>query len=167
MGVKLHVGCGGDIKAGYVNIDEFNPKADLQLSIQALNYPDNSIEQIEGYMVLEHLSPQDALAFVQNAHRMLHPGGRLVLEVPDLAKIARLLLIFADDAEYLDDGAFGLRGVFGEPTQHMTVGDYHKWGYTPATARRLMHRGGFRQFSISDGLSHNFPLRDMRIEAVK
>jgi hypothetical protein len=166
-GIRLHVGCGDDIKPGYINIDEFNPKADERKAIQALDYPDNSIERIEGYMVLEHLSPRDALAFVRNAHRMLQPGGVLILECPDLEKMARLTLIFGDDPEYLELGAFGLRGVFGEPTDHMTVGDYHKWGYTPSTAARLVRQGSFTKFTISDGLSHCFPLRDMRIEAIK
>lgn len=167
MGVKLHIGCGNDIWEGYVNIDEFNPKADLKTPVQGLNYPDNSIERIEGYMVLEHLSFTDARLFLVNAYRMLEKGGTLVLEVPDLAKVARLILIFADDPEQLEKGPFGLRGVFGEPTNHMTVGDYHKWGYTPALAEAMVREAGFSQAIISDGISHRYPLRDMRIEAIK
>lgn len=167
MGVKLHVGCGGDIRPGYVNIDEFDPRADVKMPLQRLTYPEASVERLEGYMVLEHLSPEDALAFVTNAHRMLEPGGMLVLECPDLAKVSRLIVAFADDADYLERGAFGLRGIFGEPTDHMTSGDYHKWGYTPSTAIKLMRAGGFKDVRILDGTSHAYPLRDMRVEAVK
>ncbi len=167
MGLKLHVGCGSDIKAGYVNIDEFNPRADVKKSIQALDYPAGTIERIEGYMVLEHLSPEDAHAFVRNAYRMLQPGGVLVLECPDLVKTSRLIMIFAHDPEYLDKGVFGLRGVFAEATDHMTPGDYHKWGYTPSTAAELVRGAGFTNYVIGDGISHYYPLRDMRIEATR
>jgi hypothetical protein len=49
----------------------------------------------------------------------------------------------------------------------MTVGDYHKWGYTPALMGDLMRRSGFSSFSITDGTSHGYPIRDMRVVAVK
>jgi SAM-dependent methyltransferase len=167
MGLKLHVGCGSDLKPGYVNIDEFNPKADVKMPLQKLDYPDGSLDAVEGYMVIEHLDPQDAVAFVRNVHRMLAPGGRLILECPDLEKVSRLALVFADDTEYMRKGAFGLRGFFGEPTDHMVTGDYHKWGYTPASALRLLREGGFSKCSVSDAYSHCYPLRDLRMEAVK
>jgi hypothetical protein len=167
MGLKIHVGCGGDIKSGYINIDQFDPRADLQLAIQALNFAPDSVERIEGYMVLQYLSRRDALGFVRNARRMLQPGGILILECQDATKVARLILLFANDPEYLEKGPFGLRGLFGEPTDHMTEGDYPKWGYTPSTATELMREGGFSKISIADGISHNCPIRDMRIEAIK
>lgn len=166
-GTRLHVGCGGDIRPGYINIDEFNPAADVRMRIQDLSYPSNSIDRIEGYMVLEHLSPDDAVRFASNSFRMLKEGGVLVLECPDLLKVCRLIIVFKDDLETLERGAFGLRGLFGEPTGQMTLGDYHKWGYTPALAEAFLRGIGFAKVDISDGMSHQCPIRDMRIEAVK
>jgi SAM-dependent methyltransferase len=167
MGTRLHVGCGGDIRPGYVNIDEFNPKADVKMALQDIDYPAGSVDAIEGYMVIEHLNPDDALAFVRNAHRMLRPGGVLILECPDLEKVSRLTLVFAGDPQYLRKGAFGLRGFFGEPTDHMVTGDYHKWGYTPALSLKLLRDGGFTECRVGDGYSHCYPLRDLRMEAVR
>jgi hypothetical protein len=167
MAINLHIGCGDDIKPGYVNIDEFNPRADLRIPIQDISYPDDSVDLIEGMMVLEHLSFFDAQAFVAKAYRMLRAGGRLILEMPDLEKVCRLTLVFVDDPEQLEKGAFGLRGFFGEPKSGMTVGDLHKWGYTQSTAAKLLRDAGFTRFSLGDGTSHCFPLRDMRVEAIK
>ena len=167
MGLKLHIGCGNNLKPGYVNIDEHNPKADVRIPIQRLAYPNGSVERIEGYMVLEHLTPADTRLFLRNAHGMLEPGGTLILEVPDLEKVCRLILMFAGDPEHLETGPFGLRGIFGEPTDHMTIGDYHKWGYTPALAEKMVRDAGFSRVTISDGVSHLYPLRDMRVEAIK
>ena len=167
MSLKLHIGCGSDIKPGYVNIDSHNPAADSCTAIQEIDFPDGSVDRIEGYMVLEHLSLADARAFLRNAHRMLRPGGCLILEVPDLEKVSRLILQFADDPEYLEKGAFGLRGIFGEPKPGMALGDYHKWGYTPSMARRMLAEAGFAAVEIRDGTSHGYPLRDMRMEATR
>ena len=167
MTLKLHVGCGDNLKPGYVNIDEFNEKADLVIPIQKLNYPDDSVDRIEGYMVIEHLSPWDARDFVRNAYRMLRRGGVLVLECPDLVKVCRLIVALSGDPDELEQGAFGLRGIFGEPRREMTIGDYHKWGYTPSTLTGLVRRAGFSEVAVGDGVSHNYPLRDMRVEAVK
>jgi Uncharacterized protein conserved in bacteria len=167
MGHKLHIGCGNCILPGYTNIDEFNPKADVRASILDIVYPDGSVDIIEGYMVLEHLSFFELKKFLGIAYRMLIKGGRLIAEVPDLEKVSRLILAFADDAEYLEQGAFGLRGIFGEPKPGMTSGDFHKWGYTPSLARKYFNEAGFSHVTISDGISHGYPLRDMRIEAIK
>ncbi len=167
MAVNLNIGCGDQVMPGYINIDEFNPKADLRMSIQDITYPDDSVDLIVGMMVIEHLSPSDARAFVAKAYRMLRPGGRLILEMPDLEKVCRLTLVFADDPEQLEKGPLGLRGFFGEPKPGMTMGDLHKWGYTQSTAGKLLREAGFTRFSLGDGTSHCFPLRDMRVEAIK
>ena len=166
-GLKLHLGCGGIIRPGWINIDAVHPAADRRCRIQDLDYPDGSVEVIEGVMVLEHLGRGDAAAFARNAVRMLVPGGRLVLEVPDLAKVCRLVVLLADDPAALETSAFGLRGIFGEPSTHIAVEDVHRWGYTPASMTRLLLDAGFASVTIGDGMSHGYPLRDMRAEAVR
>jgi 2-polyprenyl-3-methyl-5-hydroxy-6-metoxy-1,4-benzoquinol methylase len=167
MGVRLNVGCGADIRPGWINIDAVNPAADRRCRIQDLDYADGSVEHIEAVMVLEHLSLADARAFARNAYRMLAPGGVLVIEVPDLAKVCRLIVMHADDPDRLENGAFGLRGIFGDPLTHAAPEDSHRWGYTPASLTALMSAAGFTTITITDGLSHGYPLRDMRMEAVK
>ena len=167
MSLKLHVGCGSQRKPGYVNIDAFDPAADLRIPIEAIDYPPNSVEIVEGYMVIEHLDRSAAEQFVHKAFAMLVPGGRLILECPDLVKVARLVLEFEDDLAMLEDGAFGFRGFFGEPKENMTAADYHKWGYSAKTLSALFFRAGFRPVLVGDGASHGYPIRDVRVEGVK
>jgi hypothetical protein len=165
--IKLHIGCGDDIKPGFVNIDEFNPRAEQQIPIQAINYPHNTIDLIEGNMVIEHLPLNDVREFLSKAYKMLKTDGQLILEMPDVIKVCQLILVFANDPEYLENGAFGFRGLFGAPKPNMSVGDYHKWGYTPTTIKTLLVEAGFNRISISDGMSHCYPIRDMRVVALK
>ncbi|MEK7412485.1 MAG: methyltransferase domain-containing protein [Planctomycetota bacterium] len=165
MGLRLNIGCGGDLRAGWVNIDAHHPGADRRMRVQDLDYPDGSVEHIEAVMVLEHLGPDDARAFARNARRMLAPGGVLVIEVPDLLKVCQLVLLHADDPNALENSPFGLRGIFGDPTTHNSLEDVHRWGYTPASLTRLLTEAGFTTVTTSDGLSHGYPLRDLRAEA--
>jgi hypothetical protein len=165
--IRLHIGCGSQIKDGYINIDEFNPKADLRKSILDLDFNGNSITTIEGYMVFEHLSFFEAQQFLAKAYNMLKRGGNIIVEIPDIEKVARLIICFSDNAYFINNGAFGLRGIFGAPLTKMTIGDYHKWGYSPTSAKWIFENAGFTKIRISDGYSHCYPLRDMRIEATK
>ena len=82
---KLNVGCGPNIKAGWVNID-LGATSDLQLDIRRpLPFPDGSCDFIYGEHVFEHLSyPGDAEQFLRECHRVLKSGGVLSLGVPDV-----------------------------------------------------------------------------------
>lgn len=167
MGVKLHVGCGAVRKVGYINIDSVHPAADVRCDLLAIDYPPGSVDCIEGYMVIEHLTREHAQIFVANAWRMLVPGGMLILECPDMAKVARLILSLAEDSHGLESSPYGLRGIFGAPDTQLTLADVHKWGYTPASMRSLLEQAGFSKVTISDGASHLYPIRDLRAEATK
>src|SRR5207237_9484276 len=129
MSLKLHIRRGDEIKPGYINIDEFKPNAEQRIPIQAIEYPEDSVDRIEGYMVFEHLSLADARTFLPKANRMLRPGGILILEVLDLEKVSRLVLQFAGDPEYLEKRALGLRGLVGEVGPDMKVDDCSAWGW--------------------------------------
>src|SRR5262245_50887840 len=74
--LKLNLGCGPDIKPGYVNID-LGEKADLRLDLREL-FPisSNSCSIVQSEHFLEHLSyPEDAMRFLSECFRVLRPGG--------------------------------------------------------------------------------------------
>lgn len=65
---------------GFLNVDMADPcdfKADLT---QAWPWPDSSVEQIFAWDILEHLPSK--LHSLNEAHRILIPGGRIDLVVP-------------------------------------------------------------------------------------
>ena len=58
MEKKLNIGCGKDIKKGYVNIDKFSlAGVDVVHDLNVFPWPfkDNSFEEINAEMILEHL----------------------------------------------------------------------------------------------------------------
>jgi 2-polyprenyl-3-methyl-5-hydroxy-6-metoxy-1,4-benzoquinol methylase len=57
----------------------------LLTSLESAEFERESFDAITTFHVLEHVS--DLRAFLQKAHRLLYPGGVLLVEVPDTARI--------------------------------------------------------------------------------
>jgi ubiquinone/menaquinone biosynthesis C-methylase UbiE len=83
---RLHLGCGGDIRPGWINLDTRRlPGVDVVADLDAcrrkqLPFPADSIDEFLGSHILEHLN--DPLAFMQELHRIAKPASRLVFRVP-------------------------------------------------------------------------------------
>lgn len=89
----LHLGCGGRILPGFVNIDKyFQDKDVINFDIFQLPYPNNSIDVIYCSHVLEHLPIRHAKLAIIEWSRVLKKGGKLHLAIPDLEVILHKLL---------------------------------------------------------------------------
>lgn len=81
---KLNLGCGNDIKEGYLNVD-FEKHSEGIDKIHDLNefpYPfkENEFDIILMHNILEHLD--DAYKVMKEIHRILKPGGKVHIYVP-------------------------------------------------------------------------------------
>lgn len=89
--LKLNLGCNRFAKPGYINIDQEKlPGVDL---VTDLNKPwpweDGSVDFIRASNVFEHLQGPDGIPghvwCMNEAYRVLRPGGELDVEVPSMA----------------------------------------------------------------------------------
>lgn len=82
--VQLNLGCGRDIREGWVNIDSVpGPGVDHVTDFGAktvLPFDDDSVTYSEGSHVLEHLA--EPLPFMEELHRVTEPGGRAFFRCP-------------------------------------------------------------------------------------
>jgi predicted SAM-dependent methyltransferase len=99
--IRLHLGCGGERKAGWINVDLLGDPVDLAWNLtKPLPFDSASIAAIFHEHLLEHLPLTAGDAFMQECHRVLQPGGILRVGIPDAG---RLLVSYATDQRYLED----------------------------------------------------------------
>jgi predicted SAM-dependent methyltransferase len=82
--LKLNIGCGPNLKNGWVNID-LVPNVDLPLDMRdPIPLEDGCATLIYSEHFLEHLDyPADAMRFLRECQRLLQPGGVISIGVPD------------------------------------------------------------------------------------
>jgi SAM-dependent methyltransferase len=130
--LKLHIGCGWKHFEGYINIDLWITDAtDLICDVTRLPWPENVVEVIESYHVIEHISHRRIREALMDWHRVLIPGGRLILECPHFDKAV---------SEYLSGNVARLINIFG---RQRSYGDAHLYGYTPQRLSLLLKDIGF------------------------
>lgn len=96
----LNLGCGKRHHPAWVNMDVVaRDPGVIQHDIRAgLPFPEASFDAVYHSHVLEHLPRDEVPGFLAECRRVLKPGGRLRLAVPDLETIARLYLRHLEDA---------------------------------------------------------------------
>ena len=83
MSLLLHLGCGDVHLAGWVNIDAdpgVNP--DVVCDVRQLPYEDGAADAVLAMHLLEHFAHDEPV--LAEWARVLRPGGRIVVSVPDL-----------------------------------------------------------------------------------
>lgn len=91
--LRLHIG-GNEAKEGW-KIFNIRPgeNVDYVGDVQDMSaFADNSVDEIYGSHVLEHISQAAMVPTLQGFHRILKQGGRLMISVPDLDVLCRLFL---------------------------------------------------------------------------
>jgi predicted SAM-dependent methyltransferase len=154
---RLNLGCGQNLKEGWTNIDLFEDRADLRLDLrEPLPFPSNSASLIYSEHVFEHLSypcihdsmgwsleavgaPSEAMQLLRESYRVLIPGGRFTVGVPDAERAARLYLRGEYETwgpSWVDTPMHFLNYVFRQ-------GREHKYAYDEATLCRMLESVGF------------------------
>jgi predicted SAM-dependent methyltransferase len=147
--LKLHLGCGSNRKPGWVNVDLFNPSADVALDLrEAFPFDDGTVAEIYSEHVLGHFDyPVDARHLLAECLRVLEPGGIFNIGVPDHQRAYRA---YAErDREY-----FGLRRLRSyllteEPTLMHQLNycireeGLHKYSYDEETLASVLANIGF------------------------
>jgi SAM-dependent methyltransferase len=136
--LRLNIGGGAIEFPGFLTIDRKNGFDAYPLKRtherSGSMFADNSVDEVIASHVLEHFSHQDSVKALQEWVRVLKPGGRIRLSVPDFAKCAQA---------YLDGQEMPIAGyVMGGQTDD---DDFHKTLFDEQRLRQLMEFCGLGQ----------------------
>jgi predicted SAM-dependent methyltransferase len=164
----LHIGCGGEIQPGWLNVDRYNAAADTYLDARnRFPFKDDSFTLIFTEHMLEHLQIDKVQQFLGEVLRVLKPGGVCRITCPDLHLFASNYLVHNDDffekvmqgiehkRSKRPDLAWVVR-THGAVFMTGVVKEFHghRWMYDYATLEACLREVGFekiaqRSFQVS------------------
>jgi hypothetical protein len=170
--VKLNLGCGDKILDGYINIDVVDARAgkkpDFICDLHDLSkFESNSVDEIMAIHVVEHFWQWEVVDILKEWARVLKPGGKMILECPNLITAAEEFIKNSDEA--------ALGGLEGQRSMWVFYGDpgwrdplmIHRWGYTPRSLATVMSTAGLIELKQEPAQFKLREPRDMRISGVK
>ena len=112
-----------------------------------LAFPDRSVDEVYCSHVLEHLSKHEVMDVLVEWNRVVKPGGKVEIIVPDLPWCMKQWLRLPDSArwDWPLDTIFGLQDHPGE---------FHKTGFSTDRLHYLLQEAGFEAVNVSTCFDH-------------
>jgi ubiquinone/menaquinone biosynthesis C-methylase UbiE len=179
--IKLNLGCGTNILAGWVNLDcTALPGVDVVHDLNALPLPfeDECADEILCEDVLEHV---DYIPLLKECHRILNLGGRLRIEVPhftssnnfvdpthrNMFSIKTFNFFSADTFEGKGRGYYFGFKFSGITDKQITFETRKIYAYNRLIARVVNSSERMRLFYEATGFSRLFPAENIWVTLIK
>ncbi len=168
-GLKLHLGCGYDIRSGWVNIDAFSTPPDVKLKDintfaiqydlrQPIPLENSSSSYIYSSHFWEHLPFEDGYQLLNDCYRWLEKGGVFRIVLPDFDSTFRAYV--AQDRAY-----FQILHQSGVVSNHQGLTDgtnlidfinysvyqegQHRYIYNPEKLMQILRYIGYSEVKVS------------------
>ena len=104
----LNLGCGDDIKKGFINID-LNGDDDriVIMNVMNLDFPDNSVAVIYAADILPCFSYREIDDVLAEWNRVLIPGGKIIISCTSVKQICKLYMSGKINAEVMSRLIYG------------------------------------------------------------
>jgi len=164
-GVYLNLGCGRRVLQGFVNIDRYmvTPSM-LKADIYRLPLREGVADGLFSAHSLEHLPIRRAALALRDWHRVMRPGGTLLLSMPDIEIIMSTLLLKDLNPRahrWFMYTLFGYQADMecGEGVEDPPVdpGQFHCSGYSKRTMAEELEGIGFRIQEIENYEGYGTP----------
>jgi predicted SAM-dependent methyltransferase len=154
---RLNVGCGMSPLADWTNLDADPERADADIYADALEHlqlcDDAAYDDIYAGHFLEHLDAMNAATFLAECYRVLAPGGRLGIVVPDMREVLTRWFNGTNDALNIGGTWYNLSDLddicavfLYSNVQHSR----HQWAYELDTLARALGAAGFGELTEID-----------------
>jgi len=166
--IRFNMGCGRDRLEGYMGVDMHSDTADIKQDIMKLDLPQGCADEIFASHVIEHIPQHRAPEVLGKWLNTLKEGGKLVMELPDLAGLCKDFLEQEGTEQHMTAMC-----IFGAHVDRITPETEekgalspHLWGYTPKTLSDLCTHVGFKDIKILPATGQH-PGKNFRLEAIK
>lgn len=171
--IKLNLGCGHDIRNGWLNFDQ-DPVTDdvIKLDLKC----QNSVSKLKEYKpdiielnhVIGYFHYQEGKALIENLYKALNPNGVIIIEYPDAIKVAKQMTKAINFDEYFE----AMRAMYAFDVSDLSKEVYDIKGYVFGWTHNLLSdalsQTGYCNIKILLPKTHGKRFqRDTRIEARK
>jgi len=140
--MKLNLGCGDNIKKGYINIDmNFNKNINLVADVKRLPFKTNSITEIFAQDIYEHIPHEESQTLLNHWADILKPKGLLYLQLPSLDCVTLKYneLKTVEELEWIIQRIFGCHKF--DANNHRTIGH-------PTLLKHYLMKAGITKITI-------------------
>lgn len=175
--MKLNIGGGGRPMDGYLSVDLSPGRVDIRTN--EVSKPDimadardlhmietDTVEEVMAIHLIEHLEFWEVPKALREWFRVLKPGGKVVIECPDVLKCCINVLQAQTTQHPILIAKGGLWGLYGDPAHEEPL-MMHRSGWMPGTLAHELKQAGFVDPKLKTALHHWPDARDMRMEAYK
>lgn len=164
--IKLNIGSGGINYPGYLSVDLYDQRANIIMDITQLDFDPNSVTEILASHVFEHLNPYHCLDILKNWFSVLKPGGKLIMEMPNIeALCARFVTASKAERYGILNAIYGSVNTTdkGGPDE---ITSSHLFGWWPESVYDHLAGAGFVNIVfMPEQIPH--PESNFRVEATK
>lgn len=164
--IKLNLGAGGVNCPGYLSVDLYDKRAQVKMDITKLDFDDSSVTEILASHVFEHLNPYHSLDILKDWNRVLRPGGKLIMEMPNIEELCKRFVTASTGERYgILNAIYGSVNTTGEGGPD-NITSPHLFGWWPQSLHDHLTNAGFVDIQFMDEqIPH--PEDNLRVEARK
>jgi len=169
--VKFNIGCGRDKIPGYIGVDKFNESADIKEDIFEVDLPAQCADEILASHLIEHIPHHRGPELIKKWYDTLKPGGKLIMELPDLDGLCKAFTEATTDEEkyWLTVCIYGV--AHGEEVPSEEIKKYgtkspHLWGYYPKILSDILTEIGYKDIQVLPQQGGHMG-KNFRLEAIK
>lgn len=166
--LRLNLGCGDKHLEGYLNVDIAPSRAGVQPDVicdlqRPTTFAPGGADEILAVHVIEHFWYWEVVDILRAWVDLLRPGGRMILECPNLRTACERFLADPVQGSRPDAGGRETMWVFyGDPRWRDPL-MVHRWGYTPESLAAVMRQAGLVDLVRQPARFKAGEPRDMRI----
>jgi SAM-dependent methyltransferase len=170
--LRLNLGCGDKILPGYVNVDVVAARSGLKPDVicdlhDLAPFADATADEILAVHVVEHFWRWEIRDVLREWARVLKPGGRMVVECPNIVSACQTFLENPRQFSREDQNGQRTMWVFYGDPQWKDPLMIHRWGYTPDSLKELLAEVGLADVRQEPAQFKLREPRDMRVVGVK